>query len=64
MRNKLQKTIAAVLLTCASMQAMAQMPTGMPAMGTGATKPGGDASKTGPKPYKDVITSKAITSKG
>jgi Met-zincin/Domain of unknown function (DUF5117)/Domain of unknown function (DUF5118) len=63
MKNKLQKTLSIMLLTLASAHVFAQMPT-MPA---GIPKPGGDgagAAKPGPKPYKEVITSKAVTSKG
>lgn len=62
MIRKVQKTLGIVLLTIASLQTFAQMPT-TPA---GIAKPtdGAAAPKPGPKPYKEIITSKAITSKG
>ena len=62
MIRKVQKTLGIVLLTISSLQTFAQMPT-TPA---GIAKPtdGAAAPKPGPKPYKEIITSKAITSKG
>ena len=62
MIRKVQKTLGIVLLTIASLQTFAQMPTTPPVI----AKPtdGAAAPKPGPKPYKEIITSKAITSKG
>jgi hypothetical protein len=63
MRKKTRMLLLASI--CASSTLMAQMPVGMPPMPGGAgaiTGPGG--AKPGPKPYKEVITDKAKTSKG
>ncbi len=47
-----------------TLSGLAQDKPAIPAAGAGATPPTPPAAKPGPKPYKDVITDKAKTSKG
>ncbi len=62
-----KKVLLGTVLACLSFMSAAQRPTlpGMPPNGVVPALPGGAAApKTGPKPYKEVITEKAITKKG
>src|ERR1700761_7541396 len=71
MRYMLRTSIATAFITLITVAVSAQtrptMPAGTPgAMPAGMTKPASDsaAPKPGPKPYRKVITEKAITTKG
>jgi hypothetical protein len=65
MRNVVQPGFALITACLLALGAQAQPGSGMPAMPGGLTPPGGaTAPKSGPKPYKEVITDKAKSSKG
>jgi hypothetical protein len=64
------KKLALILLMGVSVGAMAQRPTAPPTQQTtppgiqGTTPPSPTGPRTGPRPYKEIITDKAITQKG
>lgn len=57
-KSLITRPVAIALLMVAGLTAGAQVP------GTNPGTPGATAPKAGPKPYKDVITEKAVTRKG